>query len=70
MEPVTFSLCTDCEHCPEVVNEECVRIGEAENIVRLSHAEWNRLVALVRSEQFSTVVQTRGRTLLSCAARP
>ena len=49
MESVTFSLCTECEHCPEIViDAEGVRIGEAGNLVRLTSAEWNRLVALVR----------------------
>lgn len=49
MEPVTFSLCTECEHCPEVViDAEGVQIGEAGNLVRLTPTEWNRLVALVR----------------------
>jgi hypothetical protein len=42
-------------HCPEVaIDDEGVKIGEADNLVRLSHAEWNRLVALVRSGQLST----------------
>ncbi len=50
MEPITFSLCPECDACPEVVIEaEGVRIGEVDNIVRLSHAEWNQLVTLVRS---------------------
>lgn len=50
MEPITFSLCTDCEHCPEVAIEaDAVKIGEDGNIVRLNHAEWNQLVALIRS---------------------
>lgn len=49
MKPITFSLCPECEHCPELVIEaEDVKIGEAGNLVRLSHAEWNQLVALVR----------------------
>lgn len=49
METVTFSLCTECEHCPEIViDAEGVRIGEAGNLVRLTQTEWNRLVALVR----------------------
>ncbi len=56
MEPITFSLCPDCELCPEVVIEaDEVRIGEADNIVRLSHAEWNQLVSLIRSGQLSAV---------------
>ena len=50
MERITFSLCPECDACPEIVIEtEGIRIGEADNIVRLSHAEWNQLVALVRS---------------------
>jgi hypothetical protein len=56
IEPITFSLCPECDACPEVIIEiEGVRIGEAENMVRLSHAEWNRLVVLVRDGSLSTV---------------
>ena len=40
MKPMTVSLCPECDACPEVVIEaDSVRIGEADNIVRLSHAE-------------------------------
>jgi hypothetical protein len=38
-----------------VIDAEGVRIGEAGNIVRLSHAEWNQLVALVRDGKVPTV---------------
>jgi hypothetical protein len=56
MEPITFSLCPDCDYCPEVAIEaEGVKIGEADNVVRLSHAEWNQLVALVRSGKLGTI---------------
>ena len=49
MEPIKFTLCEECEHCPEVeITEQGVRIGEDENTVRLSHAEWNLLVRLVK----------------------
>ncbi len=58
MEPITFSLCPLCDACPEVAIEaDCVRIGEANNTVRLSHAEWNQLVALVRSGQLPATEQ-------------
>jgi hypothetical protein len=58
METITFSLCPECDACPEVVIEaEGVRIGEADNTVRLSHAEWNQLVALVRSGRLPAVAQ-------------
>lgn len=49
MESIAFSLCPECGACPEVViGADGVRIGEADNIVRLSYSEWNQLVALVR----------------------
>jgi hypothetical protein len=50
MEPIKFILCEECEHCPEVeITDQGVRIGEAENTVQLSHAEWNQLVRLIKS---------------------
>jgi hypothetical protein len=50
MEKITASLGPECGACPEVViDAHGVRIGEADNMVRLSHAEWNQLVELVRS---------------------
>lgn len=56
MEPITFSLCPDCDACPEVIIEgDGVRIGEADNFVRLSCAEWNQLVALVRGGKLQAI---------------
>lgn len=58
MEPITFSLCPECDACPEVIlAAESVQIGEADNMVRLSHAEWNQLVALVRSGKLPAIEQ-------------
>jgi sarcosine oxidase delta subunit len=49
MEPITVTLCPFCTECPEVeITDQGVRIGEDENTVRLSHAEWNELVALIK----------------------
>jgi hypothetical protein len=49
LEPVTFTLCPQCTLCPEVeITDEGVRIGEDANNVRLTHAEWNELVALIK----------------------
>ena len=50
MEPIKFTpLCPLCTECPEVViTDQQVTIGEDANMVRLSHAEWNELVALVK----------------------
>jgi hypothetical protein len=50
MDPIKFTLCPHCTECPEVViTAEAVTIGEDENSVRLSHAEWNELVRLIKS---------------------
>ena len=50
MEPMKFTLCPECDHCPQVaVEADAVTIGDADNVVRLSHAEWNQLVNLVQS---------------------
>lgn len=49
MEPIKFTLCEECEHCPEVeITDEGIRIGEDDNTVRLSHSEWNELVRFVK----------------------
>jgi hypothetical protein len=49
MEPRRLTLCPICTACPEVViTDEGVTIGEDANTVRLSHAEWNELVALIK----------------------
>jgi hypothetical protein len=54
MEPVRVVLCSQCDHCPEVViSDEGVTIGEDQNVVKLSHAEWNELVGRVRSGELA-----------------
>jgi len=56
MDPIKFTLCPECEHCPEVaITDEGVRIGEDTNTVRLSHAEWNELVRLIKAGQLQKV---------------
>ncbi len=46
---IRYSLCPNCDACPEVViADDCVEIGEEGNRVRLSTAEWNVLVAAVK----------------------
>jgi hypothetical protein len=50
MQHEPFSLCPECDACPEVVfGEDNVVIGEEGNQVTLAAAEWNVLVAAVRS---------------------
>jgi hypothetical protein len=49
MKPVRFTLCPLCTECPEVViTDQEVTIGEDANTVRLSHAQWNELVTLIK----------------------
>jgi sarcosine oxidase delta subunit len=56
MEPIKFSLCPHCTECPEVeITDQGVNIGENENTVRLSHAEWNELVRLIKRGDLSEV---------------
>jgi hypothetical protein len=56
MEPKKFSLCPHCTACPEVViTDDCVIIGEDANTVRLSHAEWNELVRLIKRGELREV---------------
>ena len=58
MQRASFSLCPACDACPElVIDASGVTIGEADNLVRLSHAEWNQLVALIRSGKLPAVEQ-------------
>jgi len=56
MKPIKVSLCEHCSECPEVeITDQGVTIGEDENIVRLSHAEWNELVRLVKDDKLREV---------------
>jgi hypothetical protein len=56
MEPKKFTLRPACTACPEVeITDRGVTIGEDANIVRLSHAEWNELVRLVKSGELREV---------------
>lgn len=50
MNELRYSLCPNCDACPEVVVADgAVVIGEEDNQVRLSGEEWNVLVAGIRS---------------------
>ena len=45
-----------CTACPEVeITDQAVTIGEDANVVRLSHAEWNELVRLIKSGELHEV---------------
>ena len=60
MESIKVRLCFECEHRPSVeIDDKGVRIGENQNTVTLTHAEWNELVARVRSGELKPVLSTR-----------
>jgi hypothetical protein len=49
MNEIRYSLCPNCDACPEVViDNETVLIGEEGNQVRLSSDEWDELVTAVK----------------------
>jgi Fe-S cluster biogenesis protein NfuA len=56
MDTIKVTLCPACSGCPAVeITDRGVTIGEADNIVALSHAEWNDLVRRVRSGELREV---------------
>ena len=56
MEAIKVTLCPACTACPAVeINDAGVTIGENENTVKLTHAEWNELVARISKGELSEV---------------
>ena len=56
MEPIKVELCPACGACPAVViTNEGVTIGEDENTVKLTHEQWNDLVARIRRRELTEV---------------
>ncbi len=56
MEPIKATLCPHCTECPAVeITNDGVSIGEDENTVRLTHAEWNELVGLIKRDELREV---------------
>jgi len=56
MEPIKITLCPRCIECPSVeITQDGVSIGEDENTVRLTHAEWNELVGLIQRGELREV---------------
>ena len=56
MQSIKFTLCPACEECPEIeITDQGVWIGEEGNIVRLSYAEWNELVRLIKQGELCEI---------------
>ena len=56
MEKIKVTLCPACGACPSVeITDQGVTIGENDNTVKLTHAEWNDLVARVRRGELKEV---------------
>lgn len=56
-QPIRVSLCPACGACPEVVLDVAkdeVRIGEADNLVRLTKDAWNTLVEKIQQGELTT----------------
>jgi hypothetical protein len=57
------SLCPSCTACPAVeIGDREVRIGEGDNTVRLTPAEWNVLVRAVKSGALDEVASEEPST--------
>ena len=53
------SLCPACSNCPAVeIDDHEIRIGEGENRVKLSPAEWNVLVRAIKNGELNEVAPT------------
>ena len=49
MDPIKVTLCPQCGECPTVeITDQGITIGEDQNTVRLTHAQWNDLVRRIR----------------------
>ncbi len=56
METFKIILCPACTGCPAVeITDQGVTIGDDENTVKLTHGEWNDLVARVRRGELREV---------------
>ena len=53
-----FALCPACNACPTVeINDHEVRIGEGDNVVKLTPAEWNVLVQAIKAGELNQVTR-------------
>ncbi len=51
-----LSLCPACSACPAVeIDDHEVRVGEGDNLVRLSPAEWNVLVQAIKAGELDEI---------------
>jgi hypothetical protein len=56
MKAIKVILCPACTGCPAVeITDQGVTIGEDDNTVKLSYAEWNDLVARIRRGELKEV---------------
>ena len=56
METIKVILCPACTGCSTVeITDQNVSIGEDENTVKLTHVEWNDLVARIRCGELKEV---------------
>ena len=52
----SITLCPACDSCPSVeIDDHEIRIGEADNLVKLTPAEWNVLVRAIQAGELAEV---------------
>jgi len=69
MEPLRYSLCPACNAWPEVViTPGAVTIGEAGNEVRLSHNQWDILIAAARRGDLGPITTPPSETTTRACA--
>jgi len=69
MNELRYSLCPNCDACPQVViGENTVTIGEEGNRVRLSADEWNVLVAAIKADRLGPLASEAGDAAEGCEA--
>ncbi len=70
MERLRYSLCPNCDACPEVViADDTVLIGEGANQVHLSAEEWNELVAAVKEGRLGPIGVTHAGVDCDCCGQ-
>ncbi len=67
MKELRYSLCPNCDACPEVViSEGAVTIGEEGNQVRLAADEWNVLLAAIKDGRLAPIAAEAGARAEDC----
>lgn len=71
MNELRYSLCPNCDACPEVVvGEDAVTIGEKGNQVHLSADEWGVLVEAIKDGRLGPLPAQADDCACGCGCQP